>query len=80
MSDKAGPKRAVYCPECGRFMFNVRVTDEDPRVGTFAEITDFRCHKCGHSNIVLLGIAATDKRSEKERVEEKLREKFFQKQ
>ncbi len=74
------PKRAVHCPNCHRFMFNVLLTAEAPRVGAFAEITDFRCGKCGHSNLVLLGVADKDRRSEKELVEEKMREQMLAEQ
>ena len=74
MSDKA-PKRAVHCPKCNRFMFNVIVTAEKPRVGAFAQITDFKCNKCGHPSIVLLGCADEDRRSEKERLEERMRQR-----
>ncbi len=77
MGDKAEPrKRAVHCPTCRRFMFNIRVTMTDPRVGTFAEITDYRCSKCGKVNLVLLGIADADRRDDREKVEEKLRQQM----
>lgn len=76
MGDQKPPKRAVHCPRCQRFMFNVRLTMENPPVGVFGEIADFRCAKCGQSNLVLLGVADKDKRSDKERVEEKLVEQM----
>lgn len=66
------PKRAVHCPQCNRFLFNVTLMDKEPQVGVFAQITDFKCGRCGHTSLVLLGVADKDKRSDKERVEEKL--------
>lgn len=71
MSEVASP-RAVHCPNCHRFMFNIRLMAAAPQVGAFAQITDFKCGRCGHTSLVLLGVADKDKRSDKERVEEKL--------
>ena len=80
MSDTKPPKRAIHCPNCSRFLFNVILTAEQPQVGAFAQITDFRCSKCGHTSLVLLGVADKDKRSDKERVEEKLMQQMLAEQ
>lgn len=80
MGDSKPPKRAVHCPNCSRFLFNVILTAEEPRVGSFAQISDFRCIKCGQTSLVLLGVADKDKRSDKERVEEKLLQQILAEQ
>lgn len=75
MSDKdkaARPKKAVHCQKCGRFMFNIVVTAEQPVVGEFAQIRDFRCGGCGREAMVLLGVFDKDQRDSRERVSEKL--------
>ncbi len=81
MGDTADqPKRAVHCPQCRRFMFNIVVTAEAPPVGPIAHITDFTCAKCGHKNMVLIGVANKDRRGDAEKVEERLREQMLAEQ
>ncbi len=76
LAESALPKSAVHCPTCRRFLFNVVVTADAPPVGRFAEISDFRCPKCGAKNFVLLGVADKDRRDDVKKVEEKLREQM----
>lgn len=66
----------VHCPKCKRFLFNIVVTMQRPPIGTLGEIRDFRCPKCKHYNLVLMGISEKDERSTKERVEDQLKKQM----
>lgn len=71
-------KKAVRCPKCNRFMFNIHITMEKPPVGSIGGISDFTCpnRRCGFKSMILIGVADADKRDDVKKIEDELRNKL----
>ncbi len=76
--DDAPQKKAVRCPKCNRFLFNIEITMYAAPVGNIGTLSDFSCpnKRCGHKSMILIGVAEKDERDGLLKIEDELRKQI----
>ncbi len=71
-------KKAVRCPKCGRFLFNIEITMDSPPVGNIGSLSDFSCpnRRCGYKSMILIGVAEKDERDGLLKIEDEMRKQI----